>query len=101
MLCIRTGAKHAFGTVRHRTPPQDVVAPNKDARIALLPTWRVGYAALRMQPDNGQPTTDRAGDRPSRPSGSSHDASALGFSTGPGKPPTPAARRSPRGKPRE
>ncbi len=51
-LCVRTGAKPALGTVRHKTLPQDVVFPNKDAGMALYPTWRVLYPGLDMRRDN-------------------------------------------------
>jgi hypothetical protein len=47
-LCIRTGAKPYLVTVRYRTPPLDVVAPNKDARITLYPT---GGSVLRFDAD--------------------------------------------------
>src|SRR5215203_6469419 len=45
-LCNRTGAKPAFGTVRHRTLPPHVVVPNKDARITLYQRGRVFYASV-------------------------------------------------------
>jgi hypothetical protein len=57
-LCVRTGAKPSFGPARHRTLPQDVVVPNKDAGLALYPTWLMSYAADRMRHDADR-TTDR------------------------------------------